>query len=169
MNSDLDNKEWRPLVEVLREEVQEYGGLYNLLDRQQKEIFDRDPESVMRTNEEIESHMIEMDGLRLKREELVRGLADSHECDREMSLTKMLPYFPEYIRPLLQALAEEVNAMVARTRRKARQNYLMLSRTMEIAREALRMTEPENYSKTYTRKGRVGMSGTSPNTYNTLV
>ncbi|MBT5168822.1 MAG: hypothetical protein HOI15_04495 [Opitutales bacterium] len=165
----FNQKDWDPLVDLLREEVQEYGGLYNLLDRQQNEIFNREPELVMQTNEDIELHMREMNVLRERREDQVKYMADSCSCDDSLSLTKMLLCFPEFIRPMLKALIDEVNGMVNRTRRKARQNYLLLSRTMEITQEALRMAEPDNFSKTYSRKGQVGMAGRMPATYKTFV
>lgn len=169
MNETLEKNDWDPLLDLLREEVQEYGGLHNLLDRQQSEIFNRESDLVMLTNDDVESHMGMMNALRERREEKVRSLAIQCDCDPELSLRNMLPHFPEFIRPLLEALIDEVNAMVTKTRRKARQNYLLLSRTMEITQEALRMTEPGNYTKTYSRKGYVGMSGTVPATYKTFV
>lgn len=169
MNQIFEKNDWDPLVGLLREEVQEYGGLHNLLDRQQSEIFTRESDLVMLTNDDIELQMGKMNALRERRESKVKAMADQCDCDPELSLKNMLPHFPEYIRPLLEALIDEVNAMVTRTRRKARQNYLLLSRTMEITQEALRMTEPGNYSKTYSRKGYVGMSGTVPATYKTFV
>ena len=169
MNEVFEKKDWDPLVELLREEVQEYGGLYNLLDRQQEEIFNREPDLVMQTNGDIEAHMSDMNELRERREATVREMASRFDCDEGLSLKKMLPRFPEFIRPMLQALIEEINAMVSRTRRKAKQNYLLLSRTMEITQEALRMAKPENFSKTYSRKGQVGMAGRMPATYNTFV
>ncbi len=169
MNDTFDQNDWDPLIELLREEVQEYGGLHNLLDRQQSEIFNRESDLVMLTNDDIERQMGMMNALRERRECKVRLMADQCQCDPSLSLKGMLPHFPEYIRPLLEALIDEVNAMVTKTRRKARQNYLLLSRTMEITQEALRMTEPSNYSKTYSRKGHVGMSGTVPATYKTFV
>ncbi len=169
MNDIFKKNDWDPLVKLLREEVQEYGGLHNLLDRQQSEIFNRESDLVMLTNDDIESQMGMMGALRQKRESKVRSMAEQCNCDPELSLKNMLPHFPEFIRPLLEALIDEVNAMVSRTRRKARQNYLLLSRTMEITQEALRMTEPGNFSKTYSREGHVGMSGTVPATYKTFV
>ncbi len=169
MNEEFEKNEWDPLVDLLREEVQEYGGLYNLLERQQDEIFNGEPDSVMRTNGAIETHMGQMNTLREKREAKVRAMATEVQCEEDLSLKKMLPRFPEYIRPMLEALIDEVNAMVSRTRRKARQNYLLLSRTMEITQEALRMSEPDNFSKTYSRKGKVGMSGNMPATYKAFV
>ncbi len=169
MNEIFDKKDWDPLIELLREEVQEYGGLHNLLDRQQSEIFNRESDLVMLTNEDVERQMGMMNALRERRESKVRMMASQCDCDPELSLRNMLPHFPDFIRPLLEALIDEVNAMVTRTRRKARQNYLLLSRTMEITQKALSMSEPENFSKTYSRKGHVGMSGTVPATYKTFV
>jgi len=169
MNKIFDQNDWDPLVDLLREEVQEYGGLYNLLDRQQKEIFNREPDLVLHTNDDIESQMAAMNTLRERREEQVKVMAERCACDDELSLTKMLPCFPEFIRPMLKALIDEVNAMVTRTRRKARQNYLLLSRTMEITQEALRMADPDNFSKTYSRNGQVGITGRMPTTYKAFV
>ena len=169
MNETFDKNDWDPLVDLLREEVQEYGGLYNLLDRQQNEIFNREPELVLHTNVDIESHMAAMNTLRERREKQVKVMAERCDCDDTLTLTKMLPRFPDFIQPMLQALIDEVNAMVKRTRRKARQNYLLLSRTMEITQEALRMAEPDNFSKTYSRSGKVGMAGRMPATYKAFV
>jgi flagellar biosynthesis/type III secretory pathway chaperone len=169
MNETFDKNDWDPLVDLLREEVQEYGGLYNLLDRQQNEIFNREPDLVMQTNVDIESHMSTMNALRERRENQVTQMAVQCACDDTLTLTNMLPRFPEFIRPLLKALIDEVNAMVNRTRRKARQNHLLLSRTMEITQEALRMAKPADFSKTYTRKGQVGMAGRMPTTYKMFV
>ncbi len=169
MNNTFEENDWDPLVELLRFEVQEYGGLYNLLDRQQREIFQRDPELVMNTNSEIESYMAEMGKLRARREEKVREMARACGADEELSLSKMLPFFPEFVRPMLQALVDEVNHMVRRTRHRARQNFMLLSRTMEITHEALRSLQPERFSSTYTKKGRVGLGGKMPSRYRAFV
>ena len=169
MNSEFQEKDWDPLVELLRREVQEYGGLYNLLSRQQQEIFTRDPQKVMDTNAEIERYMQGMGGLRESRENKVREIARACGADEEQSLTSMLPKFPEFVRPMLQALADEINSMVRRTRQKARQNFMLLSRTMEITNDAFQALQPDNYTKTYTKKGRVGVKGALPTRYRAFV
>lgn len=169
MNKDLNSEDWEPLLALLREEVQEYGGLYNLLDRQQREVFERNPESVMATNEEVEKYMAQMGKLRESREEQVVFMAGKFGCDENLSLTQMLNFFPDFIRPLLKALIDEVNDMVKRTRRKARQNFLLLSRTMELTQEAISSLQPDNYTKTYGRKGKVGITGKVPTRYKAFV
>ena len=157
MNSFLEDKEWNPLAELLRAEVQEYGGLYNLLERQQSEIFQRNPEQVLKTNAEIEEYMGDMGELRLQREKVVSEMAVAFGLAKDESLSKILPYIPDFARPMFQALVDEVNQMVRRTRSKARQNFMLLSRTMELSHEALQAMQPDNYTKTYTKRGKVGI------------
>lgn len=169
MNNSLAEKDWDPLVELLRNEVQEYGGLYNLLERQQEEIFKRDPQLVLDTNAEIEGYMSDMGGLREKRESLVREMARTFGADEEQPLSKLLNYFPDFMRPMLQALVEEINHMIGRTRQKARQNFMLLSRTMEINHETMQRLQPGNYNKTYSKKGRIGIKTQSQSRYQAFV
>lgn len=169
MSNQIEEKDWDPLVELLRYEVQEYGGLYNLLDRQQEEIFKRDPQSVLSVNEEIESYMQDMGALRQQREEQVERLAKLCGADDKASLSKLIPSFPGALQPMLQALVDEINQMIRRTRKKARQNHLLLSRTMEITHETLQMLQPTDYNKTYTKKGAVGVKRSLPTRYKAFV
>ncbi|MEM9160637.1 MAG: flagellar export chaperone FlgN, partial [Verrucomicrobiota bacterium] len=90
-------------------------------------------------------------------------------CEPSLPLRKMLPHFPDFIHPLLEALMEEINQMITRTRRKAQQNFLLLSRTMELTQETLRALQPENYTKTYSKKGRVGVTQRMPSRYKAFV
>lgn len=169
MNNLFQEKDWDPLVELLRAEVQEYGGLYNLLERQQAEIFKRQPSAVLATNAEIESYMGEMGELRERRERLVSEMARACGAGEDEPLAKLLPSFPDFVRPLLQALADEINQMIRRTRRKARQNFLLLSRTMELAHETLQALQPDNCTKTYTKKGKVGVKNGVTSRYSAFV
>ncbi|MBC2606034.1 flagellar protein FlgN [Pelagicoccus albus] len=169
MNNTPAENNWDPLVNLLRHEVQEYGGLYNLLERQQEEIFKRDPQLVLETNTEIEDYMSKMGDLRENREGLVRDMARIFGADEDQPLSKLLAYFPDFMRPMLQALVDEINHMVSRTRHKARQNFMLLSRTMEINHEAMQRLQPGNFNKTYTKKGQVGVKAKLPSRYQAFV
>lgn len=169
MNNNFAEKDWNPLVDLLRHEVQEYGGLYNLLERQQGEIFQRDPQLVLDTNSEIESYMSAMGSLRDQRETLVREMARGCGADEEQPLSKLLVHFPDFMQPMLQALVDEINAMIRRTRQKARQNFMLLSRTMEINHETMQRLQPGNYNRTYSKKGRIGVKTQRPTRYQAFV
>lgn len=169
MSNNFVEKDWNPLVDLLRNEVQEYGGLYNLLERQQEEIFSRDPELVLQTNAEIESYMAAMGGLREQREAFVQEMARECGAGEELPLSKLIVHFPDFMQPMLQALVDEINAMIRRTRHKARQNFMLLSRTMEINHETMQKLQPENYNRTYSKKGRVGVKTKMPTRYQAFV
>ena len=169
MKSNFAESDLDPLVDLLRNEVQEYGGLYNLLERQQEEIFKRDPQLVLNTNAEIEGYMSDMGGLREKRETLVREIARSFGADEEQPLSKLLNYFPDFMRPMLQALVEEINHMIRRTRQKARQNFMLLSRAMEVNHETMQRLQPGNHNKTYSKRGRIDIKTQTQSRYQAFV
>ena len=49
----------------------------------------------------------------------------------------LIPLLPADYRPLLQALVEENNELLVRVRQRARQNHLMLRRSVELMQELL--------------------------------
>ena len=46
-NETINHQEWEQLAEVLRREIQEYGWLLNLLEKQQKFILGRDRKKIL--------------------------------------------------------------------------------------------------------------------------
>jgi len=155
----FDAHDWEPLVETLRSELQEYGGLFNLLSQQQDRIIERRPDDVLAINDEIENQTHAVADLRGRREELVAGLSERAGLPAPAMLRALIPYFPEVVRPLIEALMTDINHMVRRNRQKARQNHLLLSRAMELTEQTLRVLQPENFTRTYQRSGKVSLTG----------
>jgi len=151
--------DWEPLVDILRSELQEYGGMYNLLAAQQERIIERKPDAVLEINGDIEAQTRLVADLRKRREKLVREFAERAGVDRTDSLRAILPCFSEVVRPLLEALMRDINHMVRRNRRKARQNHLLLSRAMEVTEQTLRVLQPEKFTRTYGSNGKVAFPG----------
>ena len=48
---------WEDLLEILRDELQEYGGLIGLLNAQQQSILNRRSESLMELNQSVQTQM----------------------------------------------------------------------------------------------------------------
>jgi flagellar biosynthesis/type III secretory pathway chaperone len=155
----FDTHDWEPLVETLRSELQEYGGLFNLLSQQQDRIIERRPDDVLVINDEIEGQTHAVADLRARREELVAALSEQAGLPAPGALRALIPYFPEVVRPLIEALMTDINHMVRRNRQKARQNHLLLSRAMELTEQTLRVLQPENFTRTYRRTGKVALTG----------
>jgi flagellar biosynthesis/type III secretory pathway chaperone len=155
------NNAWESIAHCLREELEEYGGLLGLFEEQQNALFRRDANGVLATVGAIESQARSATVKRQRREQLVSDLARSHSRDADTQLRSLLPYFPESVRPMMEALIDEVNRLIHRTRKHARQNADLLQRTIEMHQEALRSLRPDLFTKTYSPRGQVSVAKTS--------
>lgn len=153
----LETGDWEPLVEILRNELQEYGGLFNLLGQQQDRIIERKPDAVLSLNDEIEIQTRTVGDLRGRRENYVDDLLARVGEAVPGTLRRLIPHLPEFVQPLIEALMTDINHMVRRNRHKARQNHLLLSRAVQLTEETLRVLQPENFTRTYGRTGRASL------------
>ena len=48
---------WEDLLDILRDELQEYGGLIGLLNAQQQSILNRRPDSLLEINQTVQTQM----------------------------------------------------------------------------------------------------------------
>jgi flagellar biosynthesis/type III secretory pathway chaperone len=149
---------WSPVVDALRNELAEYGGLLQLVDEQQKKIFARDAAAVAEIVPILEQQAELAKAFRSNRETIVRQYAAQHGCPREFSLRQLLPSFPTEVRPLLEALIDEVNRLLQRTKQRTRQNHLMLGKLVELHQELIPALSPQSFTKTYSPHGQVAVN-----------
>ncbi len=152
---------WTPVVEALRSELAEYGGLLQLFDEQQKKIFALDSEAVAGFVPLLEEQADLVRSCREERETIVRRFATAHGCPTDRSLRQLLPEFPAEVRPLLEALIEEINHLLQRTKQRTRQNQMMLSRLVELHRELVPALRPQAFTKTYSRRGQLAVAAST--------
>jgi len=151
---------WQLITERLRNELQEYGALLGLFEEQQANLLRRDADAVLALASAIEEQVRVTQICRDLREAAVAHFAKQNSQPASSSLRQLLPHFQPEVQPLLEALMVEINHLIHRIRRGARQNQILLSRTVEAHEDALRMLRPELYSKTYSPRGQ--MAGSSP-------
>ena len=156
------NPEWIPIAEALRHEIAEYGGLLHRFDQQQHALFARDPDGVLRCSTGIEEHVRAMQECRTRREELVAQFAESNHLPRTTTLRALLPRFAADVRPLLEALVNEVNVLIHRIRRISRHNHLLLARAVETHQQTLRALRPDSFTQTYASSGRSTLAPVRP-------
>jgi flagellar biosynthesis/type III secretory pathway chaperone len=156
------NTAWETIAHCLRDELQEYGGLLSLFEEQQGALYRRDASAVLAAVSAIEEQARVAAKKRLDRESIVRGFAAEHGCAADASLRQLLPYFPAEVRPMLQALVDEVNRLIHRARRGVRQNAMLLQRAVEMHQEALRTLRPDAFTKTYSPYGQVSVAPSLP-------
>ena len=152
--------DWEHLVQPLRDEMQEHGALLNLFEEQQAAILRREPDMVLHIAETIARQAELIRECQKRRVVAMRAAAARAGCAEDTALTKLLPYLPAEALPLLQALISEVNRLVRQTRRRARQNQMLLARTIEASQELLERFNPGTVSKTYSSRGRVELGST---------
>lgn len=153
--------DWEPLAQALRDEMKEHGGLLNLFDEQQAAILRREPDAVLAVIESISMQARTIDFCRKQREALVKQCAAAVNLPEESPLSHLLTHFTEAVRPLLQALIDEVNHLISRTKKRARQNQMLLARSIEVSQQILQRLNPEAVTKTYSPKGRVQIAALS--------
>jgi len=156
------NQNWKIIADALRNEIAEYGGLLGLFEEQQRQLFARDPDAVLRLSGEIETLVRQLHESRRNREALVAAFATEHGELPTATLRSLLPHFDAEVRPLLEALIAEINVLVHRVRRVSRHNQSMLSRAVEAQQELLRQLRPDAFMHTYAASGRVTLSGVRP-------
>ncbi len=151
----LTHAQWEPLVAALRLELQEYGGLLNLLEDQQRSILGQDTDALLETNRSIEHQMEANFRLRDERESMVAALAQALGLPQRSRVRDLLPSFPDATRPMLDALLSEINSLIGQSRRRLKQNQLLLHRAAETTEKLLFALSPNSVSKTYTKRGNV--------------
>ncbi len=149
-----------PLVNLLRAELSAYGGLLALFDRQQAQLWRREIDPVTDTSREIETLAAETAQNRAAREAWVTGFAQENARPADSTLRQLLPLFPADQQALLSALIGEINHLLHRVRRRARQNHSILARAVELHRDTLALLSPGR-PRIYAATGRVAASGDS--------
>jgi hypothetical protein len=122
-------------IESLREELKQYGELLALLELQQAQVVrrlaDELPETVSAVN--AQGDAIQM--ARREREQRQRDLARSLRLSDEARVADLIAAMPEVCRPLVSALVDENNQLLGRVRQRARQNHVLLRRSVELMQQ----------------------------------
>jgi flagellar biosynthesis/type III secretory pathway chaperone len=141
------------LIDALRDELQNYGEMLALLDRQQEDLVARAAAEVFQSISLIKAQGSAIHQARARREECLRQVAEDLGRPRDASFASLIPVLPVDYQPLLRALVEENNELLQRVRRRARQNHLMLRRSVELMQELLKMLLPSRQGSVYDDTG----------------
>jgi len=147
------NETWTIIADALRAEIAGFGSLLNLFEQQQKRLFTRDTDGVLRLSTEIEQHTRDMQLHRQRREQLVTEFALAHQQPANATLRSLLPFIAAEARPLLEALIADVNRLIHQVRRLTRQNHSLLARAVETHQELMRTLRPDAFQQTYSAAG----------------
>ena len=119
------------LVAALREELQQYGEMLARLDDQQELVMRRAAASVLESVPHVQTQSAILTQAREIRFASMKALCTTLRLPPETSFKDLLPNVPANYRPLLEALVQENNELLQRIHQRARQNHILLSRTVE--------------------------------------
>jgi flagellar biosynthesis/type III secretory pathway chaperone len=142
-----------PLITALREELQQYGEMLALLDRQQEQVKARSAGEIFQSISLIQAQAAAIQAARQHREQCRGAAALACRQPENAPFTALIPLLPPDYRPLLQALVDENNQLLGRVRQRARQNHVLLRRSVELMQELLRTLFPARHTSVYNGHG----------------
>jgi hypothetical protein len=114
--------EWDQLVDALRDELQEKGGLIQLLNQQTETLYRSDIAENERLEEQIRVQLRLISRCTQGRELALRQTAARFHLHEDVQSAEVIRSFPEYVHPLLEALFSEVDRLSNRMQERLRQN-----------------------------------------------
>jgi len=142
----------KKLIEALRDELKNYGEMLALLERQQGYLVARAATEMSQSIHLIQAQGLLIHEVREWREQCRWAVAEAAGQDESACFADLIPLLPSDYQPLVQALVDENNELLFRVRRRARQNHLILKRSVELMQEVMNSLCPA--IQTLVRNGR---------------
>ncbi len=141
------------LVAALREELQHYGEMLALLEQQQQHAINRAADEMLVATTVIQNQAQVMQAARRDREKCQRELARELAILESSTFVEIFGLLPAAYRPLVESLVDENNSLLQQVQQKARQNHLLLSRSVELMQQFLSALLPARETQVYNGQG----------------
>lgn len=153
------------LINALRDELKEYGEMLALLDRQQQSVIARHADEVFQSVRFIRRQAEVFTAARAHREECFRAAIQEFALPADAGFAVLIPLLPADYRPLVQALVDENDQLLVRVQQRARQNHLLLSRSLELMQGLLDSLVPSRETRVYNGRGNMQVHETVQRSY----
>ena len=130
------------LISALREELTHYGEILALLDQQQESAVNRMADEMLIATTAIQKQAGAIQSARRDREQRQRMLARELCVAEASTFLEIIPLLPSDYQPLVKSLVDENNSLLQSVQQRARQNHLVLSRSVELMQRFLGMLFP---------------------------
>jgi len=121
----------KKLIATLREELQQYGEMLARLDEQQQLVIRRAAQAALQSVPLIQSQSSVLTQARETRFNAMKELCTQLNLPDSATFKELVPQLPSDYRPLVEALVQENNELLQRIHQRARQNHILLTRTVE--------------------------------------
>lgn len=147
------------LISALRDELKEYGEMLALLNRQQQAVIERLAGDVFQSVARIQRQSSIVREARTRREECAGEVARQAGQEAGIGFAVLIPVLPADYQPLVRALVDENNDLLVRVQQRARQNHLLLSRSLELMQALLDNLIPSRETRVYNDRGNMQVHG----------
>jgi hypothetical protein len=137
------------LIAALREELQHYGEMLALLEQQQQHAINRAADEMLVATTAVQNQAQVIQAARRDREKCQRDLARDLAILESSTFVEIAGLLPAAYRPLVESLVDENNSLLQRVQQKARQNHLLLSRSVEVMQQFMSMFLPARETQVY--------------------
>jgi flagellar biosynthesis/type III secretory pathway chaperone len=117
-------------IHSLREELKQFGEMLALLDQQQDAVVTCQANTVLETVEALHAQSEVIKSSRQEREQCQRALAKDLGQSEDIEVSTLIAVCPADYRPLLGALVQENHELLLRVHQRAKQNQLLLNRSL---------------------------------------
>jgi hypothetical protein len=138
------------LIQALRDELTHYGEMLALLDRQQESTIQRLNDEMFAATVAIQNQARIIQDSRASRETVQRELSRELCVIESSTFVELVPLLPANYRPLVETLVGENNDLLGKIQQRARQNHLLLSRSVELMEQFINTLLPTRSPKVYT-------------------
>lgn len=143
------------LLTALRQELKQYGEMLARLDQQQEYVIVRAAEDVLRSAGSIQEQMETIQAARQEREQRQAEVVTFLKLEGDPTFARLIPILPAPYRVAIASLVREINDLLARVQHRARQNHLLLHRSLEMMQQFLSVLLPVAPPKTYNGGGQL--------------
>jgi flagellar biosynthesis/type III secretory pathway chaperone len=155
----------KKLIAALRDELQQYGEMLARLDDQQELVMRRAAEAVMQTVPLVQHQSAIIAQAREVRFGAMKLLCSEMGQPENSSFKDLIPHLPPDYRPLLEALVQENNELLQRIHQRARQNHVLLTRTVESMQRVINSLGIHQTPPVYNESGAMFAATSSPALY----
>jgi len=123
------------LIASLREELQQYGELLALLDRQQDLAAVPPADELHQSLAAIQSQAAAIENARASRDRCHGAVATALKQSSAVPFGVLIPLLPADYQPLVEALVLENNQLLLRIQQRAHQNHVRMSRSAALMQQ----------------------------------
>lgn len=149
------NEELTLLIAALREELAQYGEMLALLDREQELVVARGSAELLQTVDAINHQGDVIRRVRQEREACQRRVAELAGLPADAPKADLQRKLPVNHGILVGALIDENNELLIRVRQRARQNHVLLNRSLELMQRLIGTLFPAGRAATYSGDGQL--------------